>query len=97
MKKIKNKYHLLVGSLLTTLLGFFGVSCGGQELLYGSPHAEYNVKGEVTNEDGEAVTPLLAAGDVAIVTEVAPEGYDTSADMIVMAEAGNAGKVEVGI
>ena len=27
MKKIKNKYHLLVGSLLTTLLGFFGVSC----------------------------------------------------------------------
>ena len=58
MKKIKNKYHLLVGSLLTTLLGFFGVSCGGQELLYGSPHAEYNVKGEVTDEDGEALESM---------------------------------------
>lgn len=58
MKKIKNKYHLLVGSLLTTLLGFFGVSCGEQELLYGSPHAEYNVKGEVTNEDGEALESM---------------------------------------
>ena len=58
MKKIKNKYHLLVSSLITTLLGFFGVSCGGQELLYGSPHAEYNVKGEVTNEDGEALESM---------------------------------------
>ena len=27
MKKIKNKYHLLVNSLLTTLLGLFAASC----------------------------------------------------------------------
>ena len=54
MKKIKNKFHLLVGSLLTTLLGFLGVSCGGQILLYGVP-LELNwvdLDGEVTNENG---------------------------------------------
>lgn len=58
MKKIKNKYHLLVSSLLTTLLGFFGVSCGGQEVLYGSPWAEYDVQGEVTNETNEPLKSM---------------------------------------
>lgn len=55
MKKIKNKYHLLVGSLLTTLLGFFGVSCEeGPVPTYGVyiPENTLNVEGEVTSEDG---------------------------------------------
>lgn len=60
MKKIKNKFHLLVGSLLTTLLGFLGVSCGGQILLYGVP-LELNwvdLDGEVTNENGEPLESI---------------------------------------
>ena len=55
MKKIKNKYHLLVGSLLTTLLGFFGASCVFPgPILYGPamPENFLEVDGEVTNEAG---------------------------------------------
>lgn len=55
MKKIKNKYHLLVGSLLTTLLGFFGASCVFPgPVLYGPalPENFLEVDGEVTNEAG---------------------------------------------
>lgn len=55
MKKIKNKYHLLVTSLLTTLLGFFGVSCEeGPVPTYGvyTPDNTLNIEGEVTSEDG---------------------------------------------
>ena len=55
MKKIKNKYHLLVGSLLTTLLGFFGASCEeGPVPTYGVyiPENTLNIEGEVTSEDG---------------------------------------------
>lgn len=54
MKKIKNKYHLLVGSLLTTLLGFFGVSCEeGPVPTYGvyTPDNTLNIAGEVTSEE----------------------------------------------
>ena len=52
MKKIKNKYHLLVSSLLTTLLGFLGVSCVFPgPVLYGPavPENFLEVDGEVTN------------------------------------------------
>lgn len=55
MKKIKNKYHLLVGSLLTTLLGFFGASCVFPgPILYGPavPENFLEVDGEITNEAG---------------------------------------------
>ena len=55
MKKIKNKCHLLVGGLLTTLLGFFGVSCiFPGPVLYGPalPENFLEVDGEVTNEAG---------------------------------------------
>ena len=55
MKKIKNKYHLLVGSLLTTLLGFFGASCEeGPVPTYGVyiPDNTLNIEGEVPSEDG---------------------------------------------
>jgi hypothetical protein len=55
MKKIKNKYHLLVGSLLTTLLGFFGASCEeGLVPMYGvyTPENKLNIEGGVTSEDG---------------------------------------------
>ena len=55
MKKIKNKVHLLVSSLLTTLLGFFGVSCVlPGPVLYGPalPENFLEVDGEVTNEAG---------------------------------------------
>ena len=55
MKKIKNKFHLLVSSLLTTLLGFFGVSCVlPGPVLYGPalPENFLEVDGEVTNEAG---------------------------------------------
>ena len=55
MKKIKNKFHLLVSSLLTTLLGFFGASCVFPgPVLYGPalPENFLEVDGEVTNEAG---------------------------------------------
>lgn len=61
MKKIKNKFHLLVSSLLTTLLGFFGVSCVlPGPVLYGPalPENFLEVDGEVTNEAGEPLESM---------------------------------------
>ncbi len=75
MKKIKNKFHLLVGSLLTTLLGILGVSCGGQILLYGVP-LELNwvdLDGEVTNEKGQPLESM----QVVVSTAQRSGLYDT--------------------
>ena len=61
MKKIKNKYHLLVSSLLTTLLGFLGVSCVFPgPVLYGPgvPENYLEIDGEVTNEAGEPLESM---------------------------------------
>ena len=48
-----------------------------------------------TDENGEAVTPLLAAGSVTIKTLEAPESHDAAPDMVVSAEAGSAVQVKV--
>jgi putative lipoprotein (rSAM/lipoprotein system) len=61
MKKIKNKYHLLVTSFLTTLLGFLGVSCDNSVpvlygLVYDTNYVDLN--GEVTNEDGQPLESM---------------------------------------
>lgn len=71
MKKIKNKFHLLVGSLLTTLLGFLGVSCGGQILLYGvPPYPNYvDIDGEVTNEDAQPLESMQVVISTSSYTE----------------------------
>lgn len=64
MKKIKNKYHLLVSSLLTTLLGFLGVSCdrGGGMVMYGPPPVEdmaaYEVTGQITDEQNQPLDSM---------------------------------------
>ena len=61
MKKIKNKYHLLVGSLLTTLLGFFGASCVFPgPVMYGPamPENTLEVDGEVTTENGQPLESM---------------------------------------
>lgn len=64
MKKIKNKYHLLVSSLLTTLLGFLGVSCVFPNMygpvMYGPavPEDYLEIDGEVTNEAGEPLESM---------------------------------------
>ena len=61
LKKIKNKYHLLVSSLLTTLLGFLGVSCVFPgPVLYGPgvPENTIDIDGEVTNEAGEPLESM---------------------------------------
>ena len=65
MKKIKNKYHLLVNSLLTTLLGLFAASCdrgGGMVCLYGpmpvDDMAAYEVTGRITNEQNEPLDSM---------------------------------------
>ena len=53
MKKIKNKCHLLLSSLLTTLLGLFGASCVFPgPVMYGPavPENFLEVDGEITNE-----------------------------------------------
>jgi putative lipoprotein (rSAM/lipoprotein system) len=61
MKKIKNKYHLLVSSLLTILLGFLGASCVfSGPVMYGPavPENTLEVDGEVTNEAGEPLESM---------------------------------------
>ena len=64
MKKVKNKYHLLVSSLLTTLLGFLGVSCVFPNMygpvMYGPavPEDYLEIDGEVTNEAGEPLESM---------------------------------------
>ena len=61
MKKIKNKFHLLVSSLLTTLLGFFGASCVFPgPVMYGPavPENFLEVDGEVTTEDGQPLESM---------------------------------------
>ena len=61
MKKIKNVFHLLVGSLLTTLLGFFGASCDNSvPVLYGvALDTNYvDLNGKVTNEDGQPLESM---------------------------------------
>ena len=61
MKNIKNKFHLLVSSLLTTLLGFFGASCVFPgPVMYGPalPENFLEVDGEVTNEAGEPLESM---------------------------------------
>ena len=59
MKKIKNKFHLLVSSLLTTLFSVLGfTSC--IRLMYGPaiPEAGLEIDGEVTNEEGQALESM---------------------------------------
>ena len=61
MKKIKNKFHLLVSSLLTTLLGLFGASCVFPgPVMYGPavPENTLEVEGEVTTEDGQPLESM---------------------------------------
>ena len=61
MKNIKNKFHLLVSSLLTTLLGFFGASCVFPgPVMYGPavPENTLEVDGKVTNEAGEPLESM---------------------------------------
>ncbi|MBQ7825835.1 MAG: hypothetical protein IJ337_05735, partial [Clostridia bacterium] len=49
----------------------------------------------VTDELGEAVTPLLTAGDVIIATKQSPAEHDAAPDMVVTAEAGSAVSVQI--
>ena len=64
MKKIKNSIRLCLNAVLTTLVGMFITSCeegpnGGEVVcLYGSPWAEYNVQGMVTNETNEPLKSM---------------------------------------
>ena len=61
MKKIKNKYHLLVSTLLTTLLGLFGASCVFPgPVMYGPamPENTLEVDGEVTTENGQPLESM---------------------------------------
>ena len=66
MKKIKNSIRFCLNTILTTLVGMFITSCedgpngggGGTLCLYGSPWAEYDVQGEVTNETNEPLKSM---------------------------------------
>ena len=65
MKKIKNKYHLLVNSLLTTLLGLFAASCdrgGSMVCMYGpmpvDDMAVYKVTGQITDEQNQPLDSM---------------------------------------
>ncbi len=53
---IKSKFSSALSWLCTTLLSLLGYSCSGTfepELMYGTPHGTFEVKGSVTNEEGD--------------------------------------------
>ena len=56
---MKAKVSKVFISIITGLLGMLGFqSCnifGGGMVMYGTPHADFNVKGKVTDEDGKPV------------------------------------------
>lgn len=65
MIKIKNSIRVCINAILTTLVGMFITSCeewsnggGGTLCLYGSPWAEYDVKGGVTSETNEPLKSM---------------------------------------
>lgn len=61
MKKIKTNFHLLVSSLLTTLLGGLGASCVFPgPVMYGPamPENTLEVDGEVTAADGQPLESM---------------------------------------
>ena len=48
-----------------------------------------------TDEDGRAVTPLMAAGEAAVTTQGAPEGYDVAEQTACVLTAGEAGEISL--
>ena len=48
-----------------------------------------------TDEEGRAVTPLMAAGEAAIATQSAPEGYDRAEQTACVLTAGEAGEISL--
>lgn len=58
MKTFKNKWLMLFNSILSIVLAVFGfTSCGEEEgtVEYGCPHAEYELSGTVTDENGQSI------------------------------------------
>ena len=61
---MKNFFRMLLGGILS-LLGFGScdVIGGGMVCMYGQPHADFTVKGTVTDEEGEPVEGIRAVVD----------------------------------
>ncbi len=59
MKKSGRKFLKGTNWALAGLLSFLGFSgCGGMATEYGTPYAEYEVKGTVTDEVGKAISDI---------------------------------------
>lgn len=66
---MKAKVSLLLKSLLGSVLAFLGFnSCdvvpGGMMCMYGQPHADFTIKGTVTDEEGKPIEGIKAVVDV---------------------------------
>ncbi|MBD5311517.1 MAG: radical SAM-associated putative lipoprotein [Muribaculaceae bacterium] len=48
------KFSTLLVSICTAILSFIGVSCSNEEEMYGTPTADFEVKGIVTSESDNA-------------------------------------------
>ncbi len=71
MKRINQAIHGILSALLA-LLGFG--SCGIVEDEYGSPYAEYQVKGQVTDEEGNPIEGIR------VTFETSPDTLYTDAN-----------------
>ena len=61
---MKNFIKALFGGLLTVLgFGSCDVVGGGMMCMYGQPHADFTVKGTVTDEEGEPVKGIKTVVD----------------------------------
>lgn len=66
MKIVSKKFSTLIYALLSGLLGLIGYSCGDEEsLMYGTPTGSYEIKGTVTDDEGNPVEGAkVTVGDV---------------------------------
>ena len=52
---MKAKVKTWLNLLLSAVLGLIGISCGSCVAMYGVPSADFTLKGQVTNEENEAL------------------------------------------
>lgn len=55
MMKSKFRLSAILSPLCVALLALLGYSCKNDELMYGMPYGEWEIKGEVTDEDNKPV------------------------------------------
>lgn len=79
MKK-ENLIMRFVGTLLTAVLAILGFSGCKEELMYGTPHSDFEISGIVTDEDGDPMEGIRVISRSDRSTgEGSENGYSTTA------------------